>query len=50
MTLVEHNNTYDFWKYAKIVPDYSLYAHKARVWKSIVMDSSSILSAGEVIT
>lgn len=46
----QQNNTYDRWKYAKITPDYSLYAHKARVWKSIVMESGSVLSAGEVRT
>lgn len=46
----EFQNTYDHWKYAQITPDYSLYAHKARVWKSIVMESGNILSAGEVIT
>lgn len=44
----EHQNTYDHWKYANIIPNYSLYAHKARVWKSIVMESGNILSAGEV--
>lgn len=44
----DDQNTYDHWKYAKITPNYSLYAHKARVWKSIVMKSGNILSAGEV--
>lgn len=44
----EHQNTHDYWKYAKITPGYSLYAHKARVWKSIIMQSGNILSAGEV--
>lgn len=48
-TQTEHQNTHDHWKYAKITPVYSLYAHKARVWKSIIMRSGNILSAGEVI-
>jgi len=44
----EHQSTYDHWKYAKITPSYSFYAHKARVWKSILLQSGNILSAGEV--
>lgn len=44
----KHQNTYDHWKFAKITPAYSFYAHKARVWKSILMQSGDILSAGEV--
>ena len=44
----EHQNTYDHWKFAKITAAYSFYAHKARVWKSILMQSGNILSAGEV--
>jgi len=44
----KHQNTYDHWKYAKITPAYTFYAHKARVWKSILMLSGHILSAGEV--
>lgn len=47
-SVTEFKNTYDYWKNANITPDYSLYAHKARVWKSIIMESSNILSAGEV--
>ncbi|XP_025209201.1 WD repeat-containing protein 6-like isoform X2 [Melanaphis sacchari] len=43
----KHQNTYDHWKLAKITPAYSFYAHKARVWKSILMQSGNILSAGE---
>lgn len=46
---VQNQNTYDHWKNAKITPDYSLYAHKARVWKSIVLQSGNLLSAGEVM-
>lgn len=44
----KHQSTYDYWKYAKITSNYSLYAHKARVWKSVIMQSGNILSAGEV--
>jgi len=44
----DYKNTYDCWKYAEITPNCSIYAHKARVWKSIVMQSGNILSAGEV--
>lgn len=44
----DNQNTYDYWKYAKITPSYALYVHKARVWKSIVTKSGKILSAGEV--
>lgn len=47
-SISEHQNMYDYWKNAKITPNFSLYAHKARVWKSFVMQSGSILSAGEV--
>lgn len=44
----DNQNTYDYWKYAKITPNYALYVHKARVWRSIVTKSGNILSAGEV--
>ncbi|VVC31561.1 Hypothetical protein CINCED_3A019551 [Cinara cedri] len=43
----EFQNIYDYWNHAKISFNYALYSHKARIWKSIVMESGNILSAGE---
>ncbi|XP_050428277.1 uncharacterized protein LOC126838155 [Adelges cooleyi] len=46
-TSIKYKTLYEHWKNATIAPKYSFYAHKARVWKSILLTSGSVLSAGE---